>query len=79
MPNNRLGAGPNGIEDIKQHEFFATIDWDNLLTKTVRPPFIPAVSRDDAYYFDTEYTNKSPRGMFVDFKIDEPTAIEPLL
>lgn len=61
MPNNRLGAGPNGIEDIKKHEFFATIDWDNLVTKTVRPPFIPAVSRDDAYYFDSEYTCKSPR------------------
>lgn len=61
VPNNRLGAGPNGIEDIKRHEFFATIDWDNLLLKKVRPPFIPAVSRDDAYYFDTEYTNKSPR------------------
>lgn len=27
----------------------------------MRPPFIPAVSRDDAYYFDPEYTNKSPR------------------
>lgn len=61
VPNNRLGAGPNGIEDIKKHEFFATIDWANLLTKTVRPPFIPAVSRDDAYYFDSEYTCKSPR------------------
>lgn len=61
VPNNRLGAGPNGIEDIKKHEFFARIDWDNLLTKTARPPFIPAVSRDDAYYFDSEYTCKSPR------------------
>lgn len=61
MPSNRLGAGPNGIEDIKKHEFFATIDWANLVLKKVRPPFIPAVSRDDAYYFDTEYTCKSPR------------------
>ncbi|XP_055701398.1 ribosomal protein S6 kinase 2 beta isoform X3 [Phlebotomus papatasi] len=60
-PQNRLGAGPGGIEDIKKHEFFATIDWDALVTKQVRPPFIPAVSRDDAFYFDTEYTSKSPR------------------
>ncbi len=60
-PQNRLGAGPNGIEDIKNHEFFATIDWPNLVEKNVRPPFIPAVSRDDAFYFDVEYTSKSPK------------------
>lgn len=60
VPSNRLGAGPNGIEDIKRHEFFSTIVWDKLVRKEVRPPFIPAVSRDDAYYFDPEYTNKSP-------------------
>lgn len=61
-PQNRLGAGPNGIEDIKSHEFFATIDWMALEKKQVRPPFIPAVSRaDDAFYFDSEYTSKSPR------------------
>ena len=31
----RLGAGPNGIEDIKKHEFFANIHWDALLRKEV--------------------------------------------
>ncbi|XP_037896325.1 LOW QUALITY PROTEIN: ribosomal protein S6 kinase 2 beta [Glossina fuscipes] len=60
-PQNRLGAGPNGILDIKAHCFFATIDWTRLEKKRVRPPFIPAVSRDDAFYFDVEYTSKSPR------------------
>lgn len=60
-PQNRLGAGPNGINDIKKHEFFTNVDWDAFERKGVRPPFIPAVSRDDAFYFDTEYTNKSPK------------------
>ena len=26
-PQNRLGHGPNGIEAIKAHSFFAKIDW----------------------------------------------------
>lgn len=60
-PQNRLGAGANGIEDVKRHEFFATIDWDALMEKKVRPPFIPSVSRaDDTFYFDSDYTNRDP-------------------
>ncbi|KAL4702578.1 hypothetical protein ACJJTC_002199 [Scirpophaga incertulas] len=61
-PQNRLGAGPNGIEDIKNHEFFASIEWEALLKKEVVPPFRPAVSRaDDAFYFDSEFTCRTPR------------------
>ncbi|CAG9562571.1 unnamed protein product [Danaus chrysippus] len=61
-PHNRLGAGPNGIEDIKNHEFFASIEWEALLRKEVIPPFRPAVSRaDDAFYFDSEFTCRTPR------------------
>lgn len=58
-PANRLGT--NGIDEIKNHDFFGTIDWEALEKKQIRPPFIPAVSRDDAFYFDSEYTSKSPR------------------
>ncbi|XP_071444255.1 ribosomal protein S6 kinase alpha-2 isoform X2 [Hetaerina americana] len=62
IPANRLGAGPNGIEEIKSHSFFATIDWDKLLQKEIQPPFKPAVSKaDDAFYFDSEFTSKSPK------------------
>ncbi|OWR44354.1 ribosomal protein S6 kinase 2 beta [Danaus plexippus] len=61
-PHNRLGAGPNGIEDIKNHEFFASIEWEALLRKEVIPPFRPAVSRaDDAFYFDSEFTCRTPK------------------
>lgn len=53
------------MEEIKAHSFFATIDWDKLLRKEIQPPFKPAVSRaDDAFYFDKEFTSKTPRGVW---------------
>ncbi|XP_063235019.1 ribosomal protein S6 kinase 2 beta isoform X3 [Bacillus rossius redtenbacheri] len=61
-PANRLGAGPDGVKEIKSHSFFATIDWDRLYRKEIQPPFKPAVSRaDDAFYFDKEFTSKTPK------------------
>jgi len=58
-PDNRLSS----VEDIKRHPFFSNIDWDLLLEKQIEPPYKPAVSRvDDAFYFDTEYTSKTPKG-----------------
>lgn len=60
-PANRLGAGPNGIEDLKKHEFFATIDFDALYSKKVKPPFQPAVCGPEDAYFDSEFTSKTPK------------------
>lgn len=60
-PVNRLGAGPGGVEDLKRHEFFATIDFDALLAKKIRPPFQPAVCGPEDAYFDSEYTSKTPK------------------
>ncbi|KAF7997039.1 hypothetical protein HCN44_005316 [Aphidius gifuensis] len=59
-PANRLGT--NGIDEIKNHLFFSSIDWNALYNKQVIPPFKPAVSQeDDAFYFDTEFTCKTPK------------------
>lgn len=33
-----------------------------LYNRQVNPPFKPACSRDDAFYFDTEFTSRTPRG-----------------
>lgn len=54
------------MNEIKTHPFFSTIDWDKLYHKQIEPPFKPAVSRaDDAYYFDSEFTSKTPKGVYV--------------
>ncbi|XP_071954782.1 ribosomal protein S6 kinase alpha-3-like [Antedon mediterranea] len=61
-PSNRLGAGADGVEDIKNHQFFASINWPKLLKREQPPPFKPAVTRaDDAFYFDQEFTSRTPK------------------
>ncbi|ROT74847.1 putative ribosomal protein S6 kinase alpha-1-like isoform X1 [Penaeus vannamei] len=61
-PANRLGAGPEGVEELKRHPFFASIDWVKLYNKDCEPPFKPAVSKaDDTFYFDQEFTTRTPR------------------
>lgn len=60
-PANRLGGSNMGIDDVKKQEFFSSVDWDALLAKQTRPPFKPAVATaDDAIYFDSEFTSKTP-------------------
>ncbi|XP_030058122.1 ribosomal protein S6 kinase alpha-3 isoform X4 [Microcaecilia unicolor] len=61
-PANRLGAGPDGVEEIKRHPFFSTIDWNKLYRREIQPPFKPATGRpDDTFYFDPEFTAKTPK------------------
>lgn len=39
----RLGSTERDAEDVKKQPFFRNIDWDGLLKKRVRPPFIPTI------------------------------------
>ena len=58
-PDKRLGA--DGTEKIKKHSFFKNIDWDAILNKKIKPPFIPRISSDsDTKYIDSEFTNLTP-------------------
>jgi hypothetical protein len=41
-----LGTGEGDIEDIIRHPFFATIDWDKLFAKEIKPPYQPAASKE---------------------------------
>ncbi|XP_034437625.1 ribosomal protein S6 kinase alpha-2-like [Hippoglossus hippoglossus] len=60
-PANRLGAGPDGVEEIKRHRFFASIDWIKLFKREMRPPFKPTVGRpEDTFHFDPEFTSRTP-------------------
>uniref|UniRef100_A0A8D0KNV9 non-specific serine/threonine protein kinase n=1 Tax=Salvator merianae TaxID=96440 RepID=A0A8D0KNV9_SALMN len=59
-PANRLG--PDGVEEIKRHPFFSTIDWNKLYRREISPPFKPATGRpEDTFYFDPEFTAKTPK------------------
>lgn len=54
-PDERLGM--KNIQEIKNHPFFASVDWKKVLKKEVPPPFKPVVrSTTDVRNFDTDYT-----------------------
>lgn len=41
--------------------FFQNIDWDGLLAKKVKPPFVPTIqSSSDVSNFDDEFTSEAP-------------------
>jgi len=50
-PSNRLGSF--GVEQVKGHVFFKTIDFDMLLAKNIQVPWKP---KPDVIYFDSQYT-----------------------
>lgn len=59
-PAQRLGAGPSDADELKDHAFFAPIDWRELLERKIEPPFKPEVtSATDTRYFDQEFTGES--------------------
>lgn len=38
-PNNRLGY--NGIEEIKNHPWMASVDWKKMIKKQIQAPYVP--------------------------------------
>lgn len=58
-PQQRLGSGPKGAEELKIHPWFNCIDWDAIYKKDVRAPFIPVINDElDVSNFDPVYLLK---------------------
>merc|ERR1719356_1137489 len=41
-PARRLGAQSDGLAAIKEHSFFSGLDWERLMGRELRPPYVPA-------------------------------------
>ncbi|XP_036954518.1 serine/threonine-protein kinase N2-like [Acanthopagrus latus] len=60
-PQKRLGAGERDANEVKGEKFFETIDWEALLAKKMKPPFLPSIKESmDVSNFDSEFTRLQP-------------------
>lgn len=52
-PERRLGSGPTGATEIKQHKWFSRLDWQALVNKTLPAPINPKLKNPlDTSNFD---------------------------
>mmetsp|Transcript_2202 Transcript_2202/g.5035 ORF Transcript_2202/g.5035 Transcript_2202/m.5035 type:complete len:329 (-) Transcript_2202:359-1345(-) len=58
-PDQRLGGGKRGGEDVKGHAFFMDLDWQALEARRIQPPFRPSLNRgDDVKYFEKDFVGQ---------------------
>ena len=64
-PDKRLGN--NGADEIKKHIFFEGMNWEKLLNKKIKPPFIPRLKNAvDTRYIDPLFAKATPQDTPVD-------------
>jgi protein-serine/threonine kinase len=60
-PKLRLCSSERDALELKEHPFFADIDWDALNTGNLTSPWVPAVVGSlDTSQFDQEFTSMNP-------------------
>ena len=66
-PVLRLGSGRRGEDDIREHRFFEKMQWDALLEKSEKAPWIPAVKDElDTSLFEPYEINDAIDPNYVD-------------
>ncbi|XP_061943381.1 ribosomal protein S6 kinase beta-1 isoform X2 [Apis cerana] len=59
--SQRLGSGPEDAEQIMNHNFFEHINWQDVISRKLEPPFKPSLkSADDTSQFDEQFTATVP-------------------
>jgi serine/threonine protein kinase len=60
-PQLRLGSGELDATELKEHEFFADVDFEGLASGAISPPWTPLVVGSlDTSQFDKEFTDMVP-------------------
>lgn len=60
-PERRLGSSERDAEDVKKQAFFRNVNWEQLLLRKVKPPFVPTINNlEDVSNFDSEFTSEAP-------------------
>ncbi|XP_077268153.1 ribosomal protein S6 kinase beta-2 [Temnothorax americanus] len=67
----RMGSQLDG-EEVKRHKFFRHINWDDVISRQLEPPFRPQLSsKEDVSQFDNKFTASSPVDSPVDYALSE--------
>ncbi|EQC35786.1 AGC protein kinase [Saprolegnia diclina VS20] len=71
--SDRLGSGPTDGAEIRNHPFFAGMDWDQIYRKETTPEFKPPnrMGSIDTSNFDLEFTGEKPVDSVVTTNLSE--------
>lgn len=57
-PKDRIGA--KNAQEIRSHPWYEKVNWNALLTKSIKAPFVPILtSETDTSNFDEDFTSCS--------------------